>query len=78
MLSYLDAADGDPDLEPSLGFTPYCDDPATVDLEGGDVDTTEISDLEWYGESDGLEHGEHDPGDYDNDLHIPGGGSGRL
>ena len=37
LIAFLDDADADPDLEPSLGWTPYCDDPSTVDLEGGDV-----------------------------------------
>ena len=38
LIAFLDALGGDFDLEPSLGYTPYTDDAATVDIEGDDVD----------------------------------------
>ncbi len=38
LIGVLDAMDPDPDLEPSLGWSPYVDDSRTVDIEGDDCD----------------------------------------
>jgi hypothetical protein len=45
LIDMLDTIDPDPDLEPSLGDTPYCRNPATVDLEGDSAD--DEADLGW-------------------------------
>ena len=38
LIVFLDALGGDPDLEPSLGYSPYTHTAAAIDLEGDDVD----------------------------------------
>lgn len=45
LVSLLDAIDPDPDLEPSLGYSPY-----GTDLEGDDSDFEPDSDDEWSGD----------------------------
>lgn len=41
LIAALDRLDPDPDLEPSLGWSPYNADPAMVDLELDDSDFEE-------------------------------------
>jgi len=69
LIDMLDMIDGDENLEPYLaGF-----DDSFSDRED-EVDSTETSDLELWGESDGLEHGELDYAESDGGGHIEGGG----
>lgn len=46
LVSLLDAVDDDPDLEPSLGYSPYDE----IDLEGDDSDLEPDNDDEWSGD----------------------------
>jgi hypothetical protein len=46
LVALLDRIDGDPDLEPSLGYSPYDEN----DLEGDDCDLEIDNDDEWSGE----------------------------
>ena len=47
LIAFLDALGGDPDLEPSLGYSPYAHTAAMIDLEGDEVD--EEPSLGWTG-----------------------------
>lgn len=81
LIAILDAMDPDPDLEPSLGWSPYVDDPRTVDIEGDDCDLEPslgapevsmagagISQINWgAGPRDDLEEECDDEGDTSDD-----------
>jgi hypothetical protein len=62
LIALLDAVDGDPDVETDEDFEPSL---------GGYGLAPAMTDCE----SDGLENGEFDWGEYDADLIIEGGGS---